>query len=461
VKTKFSAFIISLLIAVTAYSQKGHNIEFKINGLANDTVYLAYHYGSKVYVEDTLVLDKQGITITKGNDTIPSGLYLLFLPSGKYFDLIIDKDQHFYFENDTSNFIQAAKIKGSDENLYFYEYQQNLEKKYTELDANLVMLESAFTSADSIKIKAKIELIETEIETYRTETNKKHANYFYTKLILSSKHPEPPKKLIESSTDSLFAYRYYKTHYFDYTDFTDVRMLRTPTFEKSILTYLNQLIALHPDSAILECEQMLDKAKGNYEIWRFVLTAQFQVFNRSSIMGMDKVFIYLSDKYFLTEKVNWVSPEFKTQLKNHIEIMKPSLIGNIAPDLKLPTADDKFVRISDTEADYTILYFWDVDCGHCAQEIPELNKFYKENKSKKFEIIAIYTQLDKQKWMDFIDKEQFEWINCWDPDQVSNMKSLYYINSTPVIYLLDKDKRILLKRITLEVLKQYLKPRIN
>ncbi|HAN78784.1 MAG TPA: hypothetical protein DCQ31_13990 [Bacteroidales bacterium] len=141
--------------------------------------------------------------------------------------------------------------------------------------------------------------------------------------------------------------------------------------------------------------------------------------------------------------------------------MKPSLIGNIAPDLKLPTADEKFVRISDTEADYTILYFWDVDCGHCAQEIPELNKFYKENKSKKFEIIAIYTQLDKQKWMDFIDKEQFEWINCWDPDQVSNMKSLYYINSTPVIYLLDKDKRILLKRITLEVLKQYLKPRIN
>ncbi len=58
------------------------------------------------------------------------------------------------------------------------------------------------------------------------------------------------------------------------------------------------------------------------------------------------------------------------------------------------------------------------------------------------EVFAIYTQDDKKKWQDFIEKHKIDWTNCWDPENISNYRELYTVYSTPIMYLLDKDKKI-------------------
>jgi hypothetical protein len=72
-------------------------------------------------------------------------------------------------------------------------------------------------------------------------------------------------------------------------------------------------------------------------------------------------------------------------------------------------------------------------------------------------VFAVCTQNDKKEWEDFIaDNDLFDFINCYDPHYQNNFRVYYDIYSTPTVYLLDKDKKIIAKRLDLENLKSFL-----
>jgi alkyl hydroperoxide reductase subunit AhpC len=102
-------------------------------------------------------------------------------------------------------------------------------------------------------------------------------------------------------------------------------------------------------------------------------------------------------------------------------------------------------------AKYTILVFWDPDCGHCKKEIPALAKNYDKLKSLGAVVYSVttatYEEMDK--WKGFIKEHGCNWINVGDPyfQGNPNFRKIYDISSTPVIYVLDKDKIIRAKRL--------------
>ena len=68
-----------------------------------------------------------------------------------------------------------------------------------------------------------------------------------------------------------------------------------------------------------------------------------------------------------------------------------------------------------------------------------------------FKVFAVHTQNDKEKWENFVtEHELFDFINCWDPQNQTNFRVYYHIDSTPVMYLLDKDKKIIAKKLDIE-----------
>ena len=103
-------------------------------------------------------------------------------------------------------------------------------------------------------------------------------------------------------------------------------------------------------------------------------------------------------------------------------------------------------------ADYTLLLFWDPDCGHCEKEIPIIKEFYDQNKEKyKFEIFAICSDTSLVKWKTAIRKKKMNWINVDGPRTLTgDYHEQYDIISTPVIYLLDKRKEIIAKKLPAE-----------
>lgn len=245
-------------------------------------------------------------------------------------------------------------------------------------------------------------------------------------------------------------YNYNKDHYFDNIDFTDERLLRTPIIYSRLNTFFTNVVIQAPDSINREIDKLVKKCEGNYKVYQFVAVYLFNHFRESEIMGHDAVMVKLADDIYLSGKADWVSKEFKDDLRKQIELLRPNLIGKKARDLVMDSYSGIPVSLYDVEKDFTILYFWEPNCGHCKETTPKLKAYYDKVKNKNIEIFAVCTQSDKQKWTQYIEENQITWINGWDPGRSSHFDSYYNVQSTPLIYILDKNKVIIAKKLSVE-----------
>ncbi len=229
-------------------------------------------------------------------------------------------------------------------------------------------------------------------------------------------------------------------------------MYLTPFLANKIETHLTKTVFQIPDSVAKESIILVEKSRKSEQSFKYMLSMVFNLANESKVMGMEKVVVALAEKYYLSGVATWADKEFLTKLQDRVSKMKPNLVGNIAPDLKLETIEGEFVKLSEVSAPYTILAFWEPECGHCQKEIPKLyNDVYLKYKSYGIKVVAVYSQVKTEPWTKFIEeKSLFGWYNVYDPHNFSNFRNLYYVYRTPVIYVLDKDKRIMAKRIAVE-----------
>jgi len=86
-----------------------------------------------------------------------------------------------------------------------------------------------------------------------------------------------------------------------------------------------------------------------------------------------------------------------------------------------------------------------------------LLSIYERLKSKGVQVIAVHMLSGipgKEKWVDFITSHNiYGWINAWNPYDFS-YREIYDINSSNILYLFDKDKKILAKHISPEQAEQ-------
>ena len=117
-----------------------------------------------------------------------------------------------------------------------------------------------------------------------------------------------------------------------------------------------------------------------------------------------------------------------------------------------PEIDSKIIPLSSIKAKYTILLFWDVDCGHCKKEVPVIFEKFQELRKEGIDVKvhSVYTQHEYEKWFKTIKEMKLidpNWRNVVDGVHLQNLKEKFDIFSTPVIYLLDENQIIRYKRI--------------
>src|SRR5690606_28530409 len=159
----------------------------------------------------------------------------------------------------------------------------------------------------------------------------------FTALVLKATRrleiPDPPRDAEGNVTDQEFQFRYYKKHFFDLIDFTDSRFLRTSFFHDKVNEYLEKLTVQHPDSVTAAAKYLIDKTGDNKEMFRYMLVTLAGKYETSEIMGMDKVFVELAEKYYLTGRAEWADTTVINKIRRKVNDIKPNLIGNKAPQL--------------------------------------------------------------------------------------------------------------------------------
>jgi peroxiredoxin len=167
-------------------------------------------------------------------------------------------------------------------------------------------------------------------------------------------------------------------------------------------------------------------------------------------MGHDAVLLKLADDIYLSGKADWVTEEFKGDLSKQVEKIRPNLLGRKAENLIMDSYRGMFVSLYDIEKEFTILYFWEPDCGFCGEATPKLKEYYDKSKDSGVEVFSVCTGSDKAKWQKYIEDHDLDWINGWDPERRTNFGFFYNVESTPLIYILDRDKKIIAKKIGID-----------
>jgi peroxiredoxin len=451
--------LFSVLASKAGTPPEGYEIKITGKGFKEGSTYnLGFYYGDMLRVKDSAKVGPKGEVVFKGKTKCEQGVYFIYSENKKHFDFIMDADQHFSLQTDTSDYVNSMKVKNSEENALFFDYQQFLmtQQKLAEpLRAELKKTKNK----DSIKIVSdKLNKIDSVVKL-KMNSIKAHPKTFFSKWLTSMDEPEIPEapKLSNGLKDTLFPFRYYKAHFFDNIDFKDERMLYTPNFHSKIKQYMEKLTVQIPDSINVSADYLVEKARANSEVFKYVVYWLTLNYESSKMMGMDAVFVHMVKKYYATHQAYWVDSAQLYKITDRAAWLDPILIGRKAPAIKMMDTTLQTISLHDVKAKYTVLIFWDEDCGHCQKEVPKLKELYDSKlKAMGVEVYAVATEDKVKAWKKFMIDHQLHWINVHQPNDYERAvtKKIYDVLTTPRIFLLDENKIIKAKQLDVEQLEK-------
>jgi thiol-disulfide isomerase/thioredoxin len=273
------------------------------------------------------------------------------------------------------------------------------------------------------------------------------------KSIIPIDMPEFPIPSGSGNADSLkwvMSYNYNVDHFFDNIDFSDERLLRTPILQARLDEFFKNVLIQSADTINRQIDKLLLKCQKDYKMYQFVAVYLFNHFRESEIMGHDAVMVKIADEIYLSGKADWVSKQFIDDLRKQIELLRHNLIGMKGENLVMDSYKGTYVDLYDIEKEFTILYFWEPNCGHCQEATPKLKNYYDKAKNEGVEVFTVCTTTDKDAWSKYIEEHELNWINGWDPERLTHFDYFYNVQSTPTIYILDRNKKIIAKRLSVE-----------
>ncbi len=454
----------------------GYSISITLKPYKNQYVYLGYYYGKIKALADSVLVNSNSTGVFKGKEKLNGGIYFIVSPRKEIlFELLLDKQQNFSIQADSANLPASVKFTNSPENVLFQSYSAFAGVNGKTASVYMGEMAAAKNKADSNAVSEKLRVLNEKMVHYRDSLAAKNPGSMLAALFKSLKEPTvpPAAKQPGGKYDSLYAYSYFKNHYWDGISFTDERLLRTPIFEPRLDKYYKTLVVPEPDSIKKEVDLMLAKAAPNKEMYKYLLTYFVQQYITPQYMGQDAVFVHLFEKYINNNpEVDWFTEKYKKYMTDRAYSLMANLIGAPAQNLELVDTLGKPHPLYDVKAPYVVICFWDATCSHCKEVVPKVDSIYQA-KWKQLGVVVYGVMVDggKEAWTSYIrDNNLKDWIHVYETTEQRdagyaagkpNYRQLYDVYQTPILYLLDKDKRIIAKKLTYDQIDEVLNVKIK
>ena len=454
----------------TSAKPLGHSIQIVLKPYQNTKIYIGTNYGKNRVLADSTLLNAQSEGVFESKTKLTPGIY--FVVSPKYsilFDFLVDENQHFKIIADTAA-LTKFQVIGSTENEIFKEYSNSINNLGLQLSALENKYKAAKNAKDSASFKELYLTKDKEVKAARTNVIKTYPKSMTSFFLNVMQRPEAPAMpTINGKLDSLYPYYYVKNHFWDNVVFNDNRLIRTPFFEDKLDEYFKNYVSREPDSIIEELQYILTVAKTGKEIYPFLLFKFTNKYIAPEFMGQEKVFIHLFQNFFAKGDTVLLNEASKKSITERAYSMMANQLGLAAPSLIVNTPENKKVSLYDQKAPYTFLAFWDPTCSHCKVEIPRLDSFYKASwKNLEVKIFSVNINFKElAAWKTFIQENHLEdWTHAYQTEEDLNkeikaglpttIRQQYDVFKTPTFYLLDANKKIIAKNLSLEQFNDFL-----
>lgn len=268
--------------------------------------------------------------------------------------------------------------------------------------------------------------------------------------------PSIPVTLIEPAA----RIEYLVQHYWENFDFSDTDLILHPEItEQAFVDFISILPSVSSNEKIdKSMVNLMESSSANRRMFTyFVGLAEKYLYDPNSPLRNEEYYIPVL-KYMVSSPR--MDEAHKIRPRHQLKMVMKNRPGSIAMDFKYTTSSGTVARMSSIKADYTVLFFNNPDCLNCKQvkdymkDSVLFNRMTRTNSKPLLRILAIYPDADLTSWKraDYPDIM----INSYDAGQSIVTRELYDLKASPTLYLLDKDKRVILKDVTVEEIGKWL-----
>ena len=208
---------------------------------------------------------------------------------------------------------------------------------------------------------------------------------------------------------------------------------------------------------------MLLEARVSKPMFQYLMVYFVQKYVNPQYMGQDAVFVHLFDKYINAGETEFFTEKYRKFLNDRAYSLMANLIGQPAPNLEMVDSTGALRPLYGVDAKFTVICFWDPTCSHCKETVPKVDSIFKAKWQKEgVKIYGVMVDGGKEAWLQFIkDHNLTDWTHVYETKEHQDAtekagqpgyRQLYDVYETPILYLLDKDKRIIAKKLTYQQL---------
>ena len=381
--------LIMIIMPMMAISQV--NIKIHIDNQTDSIYYLYKYRGAKTAMFDTAYCTN-GSAKFVSKHSYPEGIYVVTNENRiPLTEILIGKDQKFTLNISDLNDLNTAKVKGAKETEIYYKLMAKLNS--TELNISALENEKGYYP-DNVR---KIDSLKKDLAQIEESLKIKKKDAFINQVINSVK-------------------QHGFEDYWEDFQLDDQRILTYPFIDNKLETYFDNLynnaekINAEIDKLIAktgDCEETRD-----YLIWYF-----YRKYYSPKYMNLDDVYIHLVDEYFLKLEMENLSESIVNLMAER---------ANYLENLKLGAKLPEIGNLYSIESQYIAVVFFDKNCQKCAQEGRILEEIRSRHPEMTIYPVEVHSGIKE------------------------NIISLYDIQTTPMIYVLDRQKHIIAKRIKAE-----------
>ncbi len=445
-------FILFILFYSTLLTQ---TVNITISNLKVDKAYLSALSGEKFSQIDSIISKGNGRFVFNIKDQHKHpGIYRLSFGKGKLIDFIFDNED-IKITSDANAIIDSMKIDASESNRFYYSFLK-LNKQYKTKSELLQLVLARYPAEDPYYsiTQSTASRLQYEYSDFINNTSQIKPKSFTARYIKSSQLP-----IVDFTLPLDKQLSYLKSHALDNVDFNDDELINSDVFSNKSIEYLTYYRNPQLPKELLEKEFMnavdtiLNKAKMNVLVYQHIAEYLIDGFKK---FGFEKCISYILDNYVIKDDL-CLDESKGSSIQKMIEQKKMLPIGGTVPDFNLPDTSGKKISLMKMNAGKILILFYSVDCPHCQSMIPRLADYLQSQKDTSIEVLAVSLDTERNEWLNFIRNHKLTWTNVNDPNGWRGaVASDYYIYATPTIFLIDKDKKIISKPITIEELQKAL-----
>lgn len=240
---------------------------------------------------------------------------------------------------------------------------------------------------------------------------------------------------------------YYAEHFWDEYDFADstfVAQVDNTLMMQSLLTAV--ALSTTPETTPDYLTKLMQRTAVSKPVMQYFLTMGEELF-------YDPNSPYRNDEYYIpmlrVALESGLLDEYeRLPYESDLHIVSQNRVGHVANDFELTLASGQRISLYDIEADYVLLFISNPGCPMCrdvkeAILASQLLSDMVEDESLK--IVVLYPDADLDAWHAAKSDYPSAWINGYDAEQTIEADDLYDLKAIPSLYLLDAEKRVLLK----------------